>query len=103
MNTHQPLEALAIAATSDPILFGRISTVETIEEFTKIASEIASIHGINLPPTLIADALSADSFGDVAIGDAQLESAAGFGYGHYACTDNSNFTAQRASACLPCR
>ncbi|MBP6421957.1 MAG: hypothetical protein KA271_03595 [Propionivibrio sp.] len=34
------------------------------------------------------------------IGDAQLESAAGMGY--YACPDNSNFTAQRASACLTC-
>lgn len=101
-NTQSSLAAFTLAALSDQTLFSELSAASSMEAFVKLATDGALSCGINLSSCSFEHALSVERFLDEPLGDTQLDNAAGFGYGQYACTDNSNFTAQRPSCCMSC-
>lgn len=95
-------EALSSTVLADPAISAELSRANSIEEFVEIAMAYAHDCGVGISSEDIVLALRPSVHPEVVIGDAHLERAAGFGYGQYACTDNSNFTAQRPSACQTC-
>jgi hypothetical protein len=102
MNGNQQITDFTKLAISSPEILTQILAVDSSDEFSKLTSALAIERGINLDANSIRDAMVDAPNRNNAISDDQLESAAGFGYGQYACTDNSNFTAQRPSACQTC-